>query len=121
MSGLRAKRPGKAWVSMSDLVPGSHLSVSVSKARLQANLNNEFDLDRATLDALYADRAAIQGELSASLLWQKKDGKKKTAIRDELAASFEDRSDWERQFSWAVERMLAFERTFAPRLAALKS
>ncbi|WP_158274685.1 DUF4268 domain-containing protein [Sphingosinicella humi] len=115
-AGLDMRAPGQNWAPMRDIVPGSHISLSVRRDAIQVNLNNERDEDRARFEALYRDRSTIQAAIGESLAWEKKDGRKKTAIRATLSRGFEDRGDWDEQHRWAIKMMRAFEREFGPRL-----
>ena len=118
-AGLDMRSPGKNWAPMRDVVPGSHISLSVSKEMIQVNLNNERDEDRARFDALYRDRAAIKEAVGENLSWEQKDGRKKTAVRATLSRGYEDRSDWDEQHRWAVQVMSAFDKEFGRRLRAI--
>ena len=118
-AGLQMKRPGKNWAPMPDIVPGSHISLSVRRDAIQVNLNNETDEDRRRFNGLYQHRHAIQHSVGMDLAWEKKDGRKKTAVRATLSRGFEDRADWASQHQWAIETMKAFQREFGPRLRGL--
>jgi len=115
-AGLEMRSPGQNWAPARDLVPGSHVSLSVRRDAIQVNLNNERDEDRARFDRLYGERGTIQAAIGESLTWEKKEGRKKTAVRATLPRGYEDRGDWDEQHRWAVETMLAFEREFGPKL-----
>lgn len=114
--GLEMRNPGKNWAPMRDVIPGSHISLSVRKDCIQVNLNNERDDDRAQLDRLYQDRTAICEAIGEDLSWEKKDGRKKTAVRATLPNGYEDRADWDRQHKWAIDTMKAFDRELGSRL-----
>ncbi len=116
-AGLDMRSPGQNWAPMRDLVPGSHISLSVRQDAIQVNLNNERDEDRRRFDSLYRDRGAIQTVIGQNLAWEKKEGRKKTAIRATLSRGYADRNDWEEQHRWAIATMAAFEKEFGPRLA----
>jgi hypothetical protein len=118
-AGLDVRNPGQNWVPMAPVTSGCHLSLSVARHQIQVNFNSERDLDRAIIDRLERDRDAIEREIGEGLVWERKDGRKKTAIRATLDAGFEDQ-DWDRQHEWAVEAMRRFERAFGRRLGAGK-
>jgi hypothetical protein len=103
---------------MRDIVPGSHISLSVRREAIQVNLNNERDEDRRRFETLFRDRAAIQSAIGESLSWEQKEGRRKTAVRATLSRGYEDRNDWEEQHRWAIETMKAFERELGSRLRA---
>ncbi|MFN3725235.1 MAG: DUF4268 domain-containing protein [Allosphingosinicella sp.] len=115
-AGLAMRPPGKNWAPMRDIVPGSHISLSVRRDAIQVNLNNERDEDRRQFDRLYRDRAEINAAVGESLDWEKKEGRKKTAIRATLSRGYDDHADWDEQHRWAIETMQAFERVLGPRL-----
>jgi hypothetical protein len=115
-AGLSPKAPGNNWVALRDLVPGSHVSLTVRKDQIQVNLNNEGDVDRKRFDRLFADRAAISEAFADPLQWEKKDGRKKTAVRVTHASGLDDREHWNAQHDWAIATMQAFEREFGRRL-----
>jgi hypothetical protein len=117
-AGLDMRPPGKNWAPMRDIVPGSHISLSVRRDVIQVNLNNERDEDRRLFEELYRERAAIQSAVGESLAWEQKDGRKKTAVRATLSRGYDDRSDWDEQHRWAIGMMQAFEREFGSRLRA---
>lgn len=117
-AGLDMRPPGKNWAPMRDIVPGSHISLSVRREAIQVNLNNERDEDRRRFETLFRDRAAIQSSIGESLSWEQKDGRRKTAVRATLSRGYEDRNDWEEQHRWAIETMKAFERELGSRLRA---
>lgn len=118
-AGLDMKAPGQNWAPMRDIVPGSHISLSIRRDAIQVNLNNERDEDRARFDKLYKERNAIQAVIGESLTWEKKEGRKKTAVRATLSRGFEDRGDWDGQHRWAIETMRAFENEFGRRLGRI--
>lgn len=118
-AGLDMRRPGQNWAPMRDVVPGSHISLSVRRDAIQVNLNNERDQDRRRFNGLYRDREAIQSAIGQNLAWEKKDGRKKTAIRATLSRGYDDRRDWQEQHRWAITTMAAFEKEFGPRLRAI--
>jgi hypothetical protein len=115
-AGLNPKRPGQTWLALRDIVRGSHVSLSVARHQIQVNLNNEDDEDRSRFERLYADRASIAGAIGSLLDWEKKKGRKKTAVRVTLAEGFEDTDTWDRQHDWAVAMMKKFELEFGRRL-----
>lgn len=117
-AGLDMRPPGKNWAPMRDIVPGSHISLSVRRDAIQVNLNNERDEDRRQFESLYRDRAVIQSAVGESLSWEQKEGRKKTAVRATLSRGYDDRSDWEEQHRWAIGMMQAFERELRSRLRA---
>lgn len=114
-AGLDMYEPGKNWARARDIVPGSHISLSVRRTRIQVNLNNERDDDRRRFGALFADRREIEIALGADITWEQKEGRRKTAVRVALEEGL-DGTDWPSQHSWAVERMRAFTDEFEPRL-----
>ena len=117
-AGLDMRPPGKNWAPMRDVVPGSHISLSVRRDVIQVNLNNERDEDRRLFGKLYGERAAIQSAIGESLVWEQKDGRKKTAIRATLSRGYDDRSGWDEQHRWAIGMMQAFDRELGSRLRA---
>lgn len=117
-AGLSPKAPGKNWVALRDLVPGSHISLTVRKDQIQVNLNNEGDLDRKRFDRLFSDRTTISDAFDEPLQWEKKDGRKKTAVRVTHASGLDDRARWTEQHDWAIATMQGFEREFGRRLSA---
>lgn len=117
-AGLDMRPPGKNWAPMRDVVPGSHISLSVRRDVIQVNLNNERDEDRRLFEKLYRERAAIQSAMGESLVWEQKEGRKKTAIRATLSRGYDDRADWDEQHGWAIGMMQAFERELGSRLRA---
>ncbi|MFC4594098.1 DUF4268 domain-containing protein [Sphingobium tyrosinilyticum] len=116
-AGLDMRPPGKNWAPMRDIVPGSHVSLSLRRDAIQVNLNNERDEDRRQFESLYRERATIQSAIGESLSWEQKDGRKKTAVRATLSRGYGDR-DWGEQHRWAIGIMQAFEREFGSRLRA---
>jgi hypothetical protein len=117
-AGLDMRPPGKNWAPMRDIVPGSHVSLSLRRNAIQVNLNNERDEDRRQFESLYRERATIQSAIGESLSWEQKDGRKKTAVRATLSRGYGDRTDWDEQHRWAIGIMQAFEREFSSRLRA---
>lgn len=114
-AGLPVRRPGKNWSPLEPLDRGSHVSLSVTRHRIQVNLNNEDDDDGRKLARLHADRVAIEEEVGETLLWQKKEGLRKTAVRATMDAGYVD-GDWDRQHAWAIRMMRHFQRSFGVRL-----
>lgn len=115
-AGLQIKAPGKNWVAMPDLAPGSHVSLSVRRKAIQVNLNNERDSDRSRFNALYPYRKAIQDVIGESLSWEKKEGRSKTAVRATLELGHEHVEDWDKQHAWAIQTMQLFEQAFGSRV-----
>ena len=120
-AGLSCKSPGSNWAALRDLIPGTHISLSVSANQVQVNLNNERDEDRSRFAMLYAARHEIREAVGEDLIWEQKDGRKKTAIRATLESGIAQTSHWDRQHAWAVETLKRFEAVFGPRLAATAS
>lgn len=115
--GLPARRPGANWFALPPFTRGSHISLSVRRAQIQVNLNNDDDSDRRKFDLLWRDRDVIQAELGVHLDWEAKEGRKKTAIRTTLEEGYEaPRSSWDRQHQWALTAMKHFIITFGDRL-----
>ena len=114
--GLPARAPGANWVSFAPIIRGSHVSLSVARHQIQVNLNNENDFDRKQFDQLYASRHQIEADAGEGLIWEKKDGRKKTAIRVTLESGYED-DDWAGQHAWALDMVSRFHRIFGRRLA----
>jgi hypothetical protein len=112
---LPVRKPGGNWAPLQPLVRGSHVSLSVARTRIQVNLNNEDDADRAKFDRLHADRAAVEGEVGEGLTWEKKDGRKKTSVRATMDSGYDDQ-DWDAQHDWAIAMMKSFQRSFGTRL-----
>ena len=115
-AGLDMAKPGQNWAPMRPVVRGSHISLSVRAGQIQVNLNNDKDADRERFDSLYADREAIEQAIGLGLQWEKREGKKKTAVRATRDAGY-DSPDWNEQHTWAIETMKAFEREFGSRLS----
>lgn len=115
-AGLDMARPGKNWAPMKPIVPGSHISLSVRRDRIQVNLNNDKDVDRSRFDSLYADREAIERAIGLGLDWERKEGTKKTSVRATYHAGYES-PDWSDQHEWALETMKAFKEEFSTRLS----
>jgi hypothetical protein len=113
--GLPIRKPGSNWVPLQPLVRGSHVSLSVARNQIQVNLNVEDDAERLKFDQLYRDRVSVEGEVGEGLTWEKKDGRKKTAIRATMASGY-DNHDWDAQHDWAIAMMKAFQRSFEARL-----
>lgn len=115
-AGLPVRPSGKNWSPLAALVRGSHVSLSVARHQIQVNLNNEDDADRAKFERLHADRTGIEDEVGEGLIWEKKDVRKKTAVRATMDAGYEDQ-DWAAQHEWAIGMMERFQRSFGERLA----
>ena len=115
-AGLDMAKPGSNWAPMRPLVPGTHISTSVTKDKVQVNLNNDRDEDRQRYNALVVDRAIIDTAIGMGLKWEKDSNVKKTVIRATRDGGY-DVSDWEEQHEWAIEVMKAFVDQFGPRLA----
>ncbi len=114
-AGLPIRKPGSNWTPLQPLVRGSHVSLSVARNQIKVNLNNEDDADRAKFDRLHADRDAVESEVCEGLTCEKKDGRKKTAIRATMASGYDDQ-DWDAQHDWAIAMMKSFQRSFGARL-----
>lgn len=114
-AGLNMGKPGQNWAPMKPIVPGSHISLSVTASQIQVNLNNDRDESRERFNALFADRAAIDAAVGERLVWEAKNGVKKSAVRATLSRGFED-GDWDDQHNWALQVMQAFVREFGARL-----
>jgi hypothetical protein len=114
-AGLPARNPGSNWAPLAPLTKGSHVSLSVGRHQIQVNLNNDDDVDRSKFELLYADRATVEQEVGEGLIWEKKDGRKKTAVRATMDAGYED-GEWDSQHEWAVRMMNHFQRSFGARL-----
>lgn len=120
-AGLPMKKAGTNWAPMRDLVSKSHISLSVTRAKLQVNLNNEADADRSIFGKLEAQKQTIEKEVGWTLIWEQKPNTKKTAIRAELEASYDDLADWDRQHQWAIDMMQRFQRVFSEQFRSSKS
>ncbi len=114
-AGLPVRNPGSNWVPLKPLAKGSHVSLSVARNQIQVNLNNDDDADRAKFELLHADRAAVEEEVGEGLTWEKKDGRKKTAVRATMDAGYGD-GEWDAQHEWALRMISRFQRSFGTRL-----
>jgi hypothetical protein len=112
---LPVRRPGKNWSPLQPLDRRSHVSLSVTRHRIQVNLNNEDDDDGSKLARLHADRVAIEEEVGETLHWEKRDDRRKSVVRATLNAGYAD-GDWDRQHAWAIGIMTHFQRSFGVRL-----
>jgi hypothetical protein len=74
------KTIGANWVPLAPLAKGTHVSLSAAQHRVQVNLNNEDDADRASFESLHVARSEIEAEIGEGLVWEKKEGRKKTAV-----------------------------------------
>lgn len=115
IAGLPVRRPGRNWSPLEPLDRRSHVSLSVTRHRIQVNLNNEDDDAGTKLARLHADRFAIEEEVGETLLWEKKAGQRKSAVRAALMAGYADRN-WDSQHAWAIGMMRHFQRSFGIRL-----
>jgi hypothetical protein len=115
-AGLDMAKPGSNWAPMRPLIRGTHISTSVTKDKVQVNLNNDRDEDRQRYNALVVDRASIDTAIGIGLKWEKEGSVKKTVIRATRDGGY-DVSDWDEQHEWAITMMKAFIDQFGPRLA----
>ncbi|MFZ2996982.1 DUF4268 domain-containing protein [Sphingobium sp.] len=117
-AGLPVRNTGSNWCPLAPLTKGSHVSLSVAKNQIQVNLNNEDDADRSKFEGLHADRDTVETEVGEGLTWEKKDGRKKTAVRATFDAGYEAPvSTWSAQHDWAIAMMQRFQASFGSRLA----
>ena len=114
-AGLPDRTPGQNWYAL-PLVKGSHISLSVGRNQIQVNLNNDTDEDRLRFNALWSDREAIQKELDEQLVWDNKEGRKKTAVRATQELGYEDTSSWPNQHKWAIATIKKFQTCFGRRI-----
>lgn len=114
-AGLPVRTIGSNWLPLAPLAKGSHVSLSAARHQIQVNLNNEDDADRVRFEALHAARLEIESQVGEGLVWEKKEGRRKTAVRATMDAGYAD-DDWTAQHDWAVATMVAFQRTFGERL-----
>lgn len=118
LAGLPVKKPGNNWCPLAPLARGSHASLSVTRNQIQVNLNNDDDVDRAKFGRLHADRGAIEREVGEGLTWEKKEDRKKTAVRATMEAGYRaPEAGWSAQHDWAVRMMASFQLSFGGRLA----
>ena len=121
-AGLDMAKSGSNWAPMRPLIPGTHISTSVTKDKVQVNLNNDRDEDRQRFNALVVDRATIDTAIGMGLTWDKEGSaeetvlRKKTVIRATRTGGY-DSPDWDQQHEWAIATMKAFVDQFGPRLA----
>lgn len=116
--GLDMAKPGLNWAPMRPLVRGSHISLSVRKHNIQVNLNNDDDAERHKFRNLYADRVALAAAIGTELIWEQKEGRKKTAVRATFEQGYEN-TDWVAQHEWAIKTMQSFVREFGSRLSKI--
>ena len=114
-AALPVRKRGQNWVPLAPLARGSHVSLSVAAHQIQVNLNNDDDADRSKFERLSAYRPAIHAEIGEGLLWDQKEGRKKTVIRATMDKGYDD-EDWDAQHHWALTVMQRFEAAFAERL-----
>ena len=72
--------------------------------------------DRASYEALYAQREEIAAELKGPLIWHDARGHRVSVRRD---ADFHDKTRWSEYIQWLVEELNDFHRCFNPRVKAL--
>lgn len=117
-AGLDMRPPGKNWAPMRDVVPGSHISLSVRRDVIQVNLNNERDEDRRRFEKLYRERAAVQSAIGESLAWSRRTAERKRPFARRSAAAMRIAATGDEQHRWAIGMMQAFERELGSRLRA---
>lgn len=115
-AGLDMAKPGKNWAPIRPLAPGSHISLSVTANQIQVNLNNDKDDDRERFNSLLGERQAIDAAIGETLVWECKEGRKKTTVRATLGQGYAD-TNWDEQHTWAIKLMKAFTKEFGARLA----
>lgn len=115
-AGLSPKSPGSNWVSLKNLTKGSHCSLSVSQHHMQINLNNEDDRSRERIHALFSQREELAAQIGEDLVWEMKEGVKKSAVRVTFPAGFADRGTWDAQHEWGVAILSRFQTVFGPLL-----
>lgn len=115
-AGLQMRKLGQNWAPMAPILPGTHISLSVSRGSIQVNLNNENDADRTLFDKLRLSAKQIEEEIGHPLEWEAKAGVKKTAVRATFERGYEDDTLWEAQHEWAIDMMRRFDQAFGKRL-----
>jgi hypothetical protein len=91
-AGLPVEKIGNNWCPLAPLRARTSASAWL-KNEIKLNLNNEDDADRSKFERLHADRNAVETEVGEGLTWEKKDGRKKTALRATLGAATMSRHD----------------------------
>ena len=97
--------------------PKAHLAAQalVRSAKIRAHVVLEDEDSLSLLDQMLAQKRNIERDVGSVLTWERKERNAKSRrIFIETAASFEDESDWERQFGWLQHRLERLYLVFYP-------
>jgi hypothetical protein len=115
--------PGKeSWISAGSGVRGVGFNFGATQRYARAELyidpGDKAD-NEALFDRLYADRAAIEGEVGEPLEWERLDNRRACRIKLETAADVFQRDQWPTMIAFMTDAMVRLERALAPRLKGL--
>lgn len=114
------------WYSFASGIRGLTYGTSFAQdGRIRVEIyieQGELELNKATFDALAAQRLVIEREFGEPLEWERQDEKLASRIcvyREGTIGDQEERLAEIR--SWAVDRLLRFKRVFGPRLGEVRA
>lgn len=121
-------RVGQAqnWYSFGSGVNGFYYGTSFAQGgRIRAEIYvdlGEPDWNKATFDALLAQRDAIEREFGERLEWERLDNKRASRIALYREGTIDDHEERLAEIrSWAIDQLLKFKRVFGPRLAEVRA
>ncbi|MGD1852285.1 MAG: DUF4268 domain-containing protein [Cyanophyceae cyanobacterium] len=71
-------------------------------------------------EALHRLKGEIEEESNEIFIWENKDGIKRCQVYLRTTADISQRSEWQRQHEWLLEKLDRMYATFSPRLRSLK-
>ena len=77
--------------------------------------------NKSVFDALYANRAAIDAEFGAPLVWQRLDDKRASRISFAVPGGWVDVSTWPSAIDRAVGAMQRLYKTLSPRVERIRT
>lgn len=114
------------WYSFASGVNGFTYGTSFAQGgRIRVEIYvdlGELDWNKATFDALLAQRDAIDREFGEPLEWERLDNKRASRIAVYREGTIDDHEERLAEIrAWAIERLLKFKRIFGPRLAEVRA
>jgi hypothetical protein len=121
-------RVGQAqnWYSFTSGINGFYYGTSFAqggriRVEIYVDLGN-LDWNKATFDALFSQRDAIESKFGEPLEWERLDNKRASRIAVYREGTIDDHEERLAEIRvWAIERLLKFKRVFGPRLVELRS
>ena len=110
---FRRRKPSTDhWMDFSVGSSACHIAVSQIQKRDQLVVELYINEDKDLFHTLYDNKTSIEDEIGFSFDWRELPERKASRIVLENNVSFNDKSQWNKQFDWLIDVMIKMRKTF---------